>query len=50
MCADIEEKRGARAAVRRKLSEALATAEALPPGQRSEHTLKHLRQRLAAVP
>lgn len=50
MCADIEQKRGDRAAVRRKLTEALAAAEALPPGQRSEYTVKRLRKRLATVP
>ncbi|HEX2569109.1 MAG TPA: hypothetical protein VH877_06065 [Polyangia bacterium] len=50
MCAEIEEKRGDRAAVRRRLADALAAAEALPPGQGGEYMAKRLRKRLAAVP
>jgi thioredoxin-like negative regulator of GroEL len=47
---DIYLGRGDPAAARRTLSEAVAFAEALPPGQRSESTIASLRKKADAIP
>jgi tetratricopeptide (TPR) repeat protein len=48
--ADIFSGKGDAAAARRTLEEAIAFAEALPPGQRSEGTITGLRKKLSALP
>ena len=47
--ADIHAGRGDTGAARKTLEEAIQTAEALPPGQRSENTLASLKKKLEAL-
>jgi hypothetical protein len=47
--ADIYAGRGDRQAARRTLEEAVRTAEALPPGQRSENTIASIKKKLEAL-
>jgi tetratricopeptide (TPR) repeat protein len=47
---DIQQGRGDRTAARKTLEEALAFAQALPEGQRSEEQIASLKKRLEAVP
>jgi len=47
--AEIHASRGDSAAARRTLEDAIATADAFPPGQRSESAIEALRKKLAAL-
>jgi tetratricopeptide (TPR) repeat protein len=47
--ADIQASRGDSAAARHTLEDAIATADAFPPGQRSESAIEALRKKLAAL-